>query len=140
MIELKIILYDLGQKYLPKYEQKFLIEFLCLIEYSQDRYLFFRKYSRIEGILLKIFKEIEARNPIRSVPQIRATMDQQCGFSKIDTSVSSPKRSQEGSSILRNSDYYNSSMKRIEREYRKAIASKQRKLSTTAKSLFIQWY
>lgn len=56
MMKLKIVLYELGQKYLAQYEQKLIIEFLCLIQYSQDRYTFFRKYSKIEGILYKIFK------------------------------------------------------------------------------------
>lgn len=35
MVELKSVLYELAEKYLAQFEQKLLIEFLCLIEYSQ---------------------------------------------------------------------------------------------------------
>jgi hypothetical protein len=58
MLELKTVLYDLAEKYLALFEQKLLVQFLCLIGYCQERYVFFRKYSKIEEILLKIFKQI----------------------------------------------------------------------------------
>jgi len=34
MIEVKLVLYELAQSYLAIYEQKLLIDFLCLVEVS----------------------------------------------------------------------------------------------------------
>lgn len=48
--------------------------------------------------------------------------------------------SDETSKLLRNSDYYNSSIKRIEMEYRADLVKREKKLSNYNKINFIHWY
>lgn len=47
LLEFKHSIYRLGKKCLQLAEQKLLVEFLCLIEYSRDRYSFLNKYPQI---------------------------------------------------------------------------------------------
>lgn len=73
------------------FEQKLLIEFLCLLEYSHEKHLFFRKYATIERIFVRLFSELERRAPSQTyTPQI-----QENTFSKLTTCITSPCRSQE---------------------------------------------
>jgi hypothetical protein len=57
-MEFKEMIYKLSRKYLSMAEQKLLVEFLCLMEYSQDKHSFLGKYPQIEGVLIKILQEL----------------------------------------------------------------------------------
>ena len=63
----------------------------------------------------------------------RDSKDQLNSFSKQTTCVASPSDKRDSndavSNLMRNSDYYNSTMKRVEMEYRKFMATKARKSS-----------
>jgi hypothetical protein len=70
IIEFKYTIYKLGRKCLDLPEQKLLVEFLCLIEYSRDRYSFLSKYPQIESIFVKILQYLEGEqsNSEKSTP------------------------------------------------------------------------
>lgn len=65
--------YKLGRKCLLLAEQKLLVEFLCLIEYSRDRYSFLNKYPQIEAVFIKILQYLEEEhtNSEDSAPDTR---------------------------------------------------------------------
>jgi hypothetical protein len=91
MVELKTVLYALAEKYLAVFEQKLLIEFLCLLEYSHEKHLFFRKYATIERIFVRLFSELERRATSHSC----TAPPQENTFSKLTTCITSPCRSQD---------------------------------------------
>ena len=74
----------------------------------------------------------------------RGSAEQFNSFSKLTTCVTSPSQNKGPedafSKLIRNSDYYNSSMKRVEREYQKLMASRPKKSSNPSKQIYIQWY
>jgi hypothetical protein len=59
VMEFKQTVYRMGRKCLPLAEQKLLVEFLCLIEYSRDKYSFLNKYPQIEAIFVRILRYLE---------------------------------------------------------------------------------
>lgn len=59
VMEFKQTVYRMGRKCLPLAEQKLLVEFLCLIEYSRDKYSFLNKYPQIEAIFVRILHYLE---------------------------------------------------------------------------------
>lgn len=42
------------------------MEFLCLIEYSRDRYSFLSKYPEIETVFLKLLRHLEKEHTIET--------------------------------------------------------------------------
>lgn len=46
------------RKYLNFQQQKLLVQFLCLLEFSNDKYLFLKKYPIIQYIVFKVFNSI----------------------------------------------------------------------------------
>ena len=59
-MQFKTVFYELCRKYLDAKEQKLLIEFLCLLEFSSDKFLFLKKYPAIDSIILSLFDKLQA--------------------------------------------------------------------------------